>query len=197
MPPDPLPAPSSAHSASPAAFQLEEFRQLRTAIRERSTARVLVSFITFVSWGVLALVVRHSDASMAYGLVPLVVLAAGFELVLALHVGVERIGRYLAVFYEASPGMPKWETAIAAFGRTAARTRTQPHVLLASEFIVSTGINLVFAVEFDLSVLAQDLAMAVFHVAFIARVVQAARQASHQREADAAAFRAIAKDLGG
>src|SRR5579863_2237213 len=128
MPPDTLPAPSSAHVASPAEFHLEEFRQLRTTIRERSTARVVVSFITFVSWGVLALVVRHSDESMVYGLVPLVVLATGFELGFALHVGVERIGRYLTVFYEAAPGMPKWETAIATFGRTAAGTRTQPHV---------------------------------------------------------------------
>ena len=195
MPPDPLPAPSSAHSASPAAFQLEEFRQLRTTIRERSTARVVVSFITFVSWGVLALVVRHSTESMAYGLVPLVVLAVGFELVFALHVSVERIGQYLTVFHEASPGMPKWETAIAAFGRTAARTRTQPHVLLANEFIVVTGINLVLAVEFEISDLAPDIAIAVFHVAFIVRVVQAVRQARHQREADAAAFQAIAQDL--
>jgi hypothetical protein len=197
MPPDTLPAPSSAHSAaSPAEFHLEEFRQLRTTIRERSTARVVVSFITFVSWGALALVVRHSDESMAYGLVPLVVLVTGFELVFSLHVGVERIGRYLTVFYEASPGMPKWETAIAAFGRTVVRGQTQPHVLLASEFIVTTGINLVLAVEFDRSVLAQDIAMAVFHVAFIGRVVRAVRQSSRQRETDAAALRAIAQDLG-
>jgi|SRR5579864_886341 len=195
MPPDTLPAPSFAPSAAPTEFHLEEFRQLRTTIRERSTARVVVSIITFVSWGVLALAVPHSDESMLSGLVPLVVLATGFELVFALHVGVERIGRYLAVFYEASSGMPKWETAIAAFGRTAARTTTQPHLLLATEFIVATGINLVFGVELERSVLAQDVAMGVFHAAFISRVVQALRQASRQREADAAAFRAIAHDL--
>jgi hypothetical protein len=201
MPPDSLPAPSSAHSASasPAAFQLEEFRQLRTTIRERSTARVVVSFITFVSWGVLALVVRHSSDSLLDGLVPLVVLAAGFELVLALHVGVERIGRYLAVFYEASPGMPKWETAIAAFGRRTVQPRTPPRALMANEFIfiVATGINLVLvlAAKFDRAML-QNVALAVLHVTFVARVFQAVQQASRQREADEAAFRAIAKDLG-
>jgi hypothetical protein len=205
MPPDSLPAPSSAHaaSASPAAFQLEEFRQLRTTIRDRSTARVVVSFITFVSWGGLALVVRHSSESLLDGLVPLVVLAAGFELALALHVGVERIGRYLAVFYEAAPGLPKWETAIAAFGRRTVRARTPPPALMANEFIfivfiVAAGINLalVLAVTFDRAVLAQDVALAVLHATFVARVFQAVRQAGRQREADEAAFRAIAQDLG-
>jgi|SRR5579864_181861 len=194
MPPDTFPAPS-AHPASPADFQLEEFRQLRATIRERSTSRVVVSFITFVSWGALTLALRHWDEPMAYGLVPLVVLVTGFESVFALHVGVERIGRYLLVFYEASPGMPKWETAIAAFGRTAGRRRTRPHVLMASEFIVATGLNLLFAVHLAWSAPAEDMAMAAFHVTFVARVVQALRHASRQREVDAEAFLAIANDL--
>jgi hypothetical protein len=198
MPPDTPPAPSSAH-ASAAEFRLEEFRQLRATIRERSTARVVVSFITFVSWGALALVLRPSDESiesMAYGLVPLVVLVVGFELVFGLHVGVERIGRYLTVFYETSPGMPKWETAIAAFGRSAARRRPQTHVLLAGEFIVATGLNLVFAVEANFPALVQGVVMAVLHATFIGRVVQAARQANRQRNADTAEFRTIAQDIG-
>ena len=196
MPSDPLPVPSSPEAASRAEFRLEEFRQLRATIRERSAARVVVSLITFVSWGVLALGLRQSDESMAFGLVPLVVLVAGFELVFALHVGVERIGRYVAVFYEAAPEMPKWETAIAAFGRSAARQTTQTHVLLATEFILATGINLLFAIQPHGYALPESLAMAVFHAAFIARVAQAVRQAARQREMDAAAFRAIAQDLG-
>jgi len=194
MLPDPLPTPSSALSASPAEFRLEEFRQLRATIRGRGAARVVVSSITFVSWGVLVLAFRHADESMMYGLLPLVVLVAGFELVFALHVGVERIGRYLTVFYEASPGMPKWETAIAAFGRSAVEGRAQPHVLLASEFMIATGLNLILAVQSDAS-LAQGIAIAVVHLAFIARIVQAVRQAGRQRDVDTAAFRAIAQDL--
>jgi hypothetical protein len=195
MPPDTPPAPSSANP-SPIEFRFEEFRQLRATIRERSVARVVVSLITFVSWAALVLALRQSRESVVDGLVPLVVLVVGFELVFGLHVGVERIGRYLTVFYEAAPGMPKWETAIAAFGRSAVRSRTQPHVLLATEFIVSTGLNLVFAGWPDMTALAQSIAMAVFHVTFIARVVQAARQANRQRDADTEAFRAVAHDLG-
>jgi hypothetical protein len=149
-----------------------------------------------VSWAALALAFGRADESMAYGVVPFIVLVAGFELVFALHVGVERIGRYLTVFYEASPGMPKWETAIAAFGRTAVGGRVQPHVLLASEFIIATGLNLFFTVQPDMSALTQNIAIAVLHVAFIARIVQATRQVRRQRDTDGAAFRAIAKDLG-
>ena len=40
-------------------------------------------------------------------LVPLLVLAAAFECVFALHVGIERVGRYLQVFYE-----DRWEQLI-------------------------------------------------------------------------------------
>jgi hypothetical protein len=201
MLPDTLPAPSSAPSASPAEFRLEEFRQLRATIRERGATRVVVSLITFVSWAALALAFRHAHESMVYGLLPLVVLVAGFELVFALHVGVERIGRYLTAFYEASPGMPKWETAIAAFGRSAGGGRAQPHVLLAIEFTVATGLNLLFlflaflAAQPDTSALTQGSAIAVLHAVFIARIVQAVRQAGRQRDADGAAFGAIAKDI--
>jgi hypothetical protein len=196
MPPDTLPRSSSTGTALPTEFRLEEFRQLRATIRERTIARVAVSLITFVSWGVLALGLPHSDDSVVSGLVPLVVLVAGFELVFALHVGVERIGRYVAVFYETAGEMPKWETAIAAFGRSPARQATQTHVLLATEFIVATALNLLFAVEAGLAALPKDLALAVFHAAFIARIAQAVRQASRQRDVDAAAFSAIARDIG-
>ncbi len=199
MPIDPRPTPSSAPVATPEEFGLEEFRQLRATIRERSAARVVVSLITFVSWGTLALVLYRWDEPMVCGLIPLVVLIVGFELAFALHVGVERIGRYVAVFYEGSPQAPKWETAIAAFGRSAAAKATQTHVLLAGEFIVAAGFNLVVlvvAVQPNPYVSSLSIAMAVIHGAFIARVVLALRQAARQREADAAAFRAIARDLG-
>jgi len=199
MPTDPRATPPSAHGATPEEVGLEEFRQLRATIRERSTARVVVSIITFVSWAALALVLHHWDESMVCGLIPLVVLIVGFELMFALHVSVERIGRYVAVFYEGPPQAPKWETAIAAFGRSAAARATQTHVLLAGEFIVATGLNLVVlvvAVQPDPYVSSLSIAMAVIHGAFIARVAQARRQAARQREADTAVFRAIAQDLG-
>lgn len=199
MPTDPPPALPSAHVVTPEEFGLEEFRQLRATIRERSTARVVVSLITFVSWAAIALALRHWDESAVCSLVPLVVLIVGFELAFALHVGVERIGRYVAVFYEGPPQAPKWETAIAAFGRSPAAKATRTHVLLTGEFIVAAGLNLVVlvvAVRPDAYVSSLSIVLAVIHVGFIARVVLALRQAVRQREADTGAFRAIARDLG-
>src|SRR5215472_6113796 len=98
----------------------EEYRALRATIRQRGTARALVSALTFVSWAVLVVWLAHGGSPVAFYLIPLLVLWVGFEVVFGLHVGVERIGRYLQVFYETSDGMPKWETAIAVFGPSAA-----------------------------------------------------------------------------
>src|SRR6185295_17638568 len=50
-------------------------------------------------------------------LIPLVVLAALFEAVFALHVGVERVGRYLQVFHEPAAEGSGWEHTAMAFGR--------------------------------------------------------------------------------
>ena len=47
-------------------------------------------------------------------LVPLLILVAGFEAIFALHVNVERIGRYLQVFHEDDDG---WEQVAMQFGR--------------------------------------------------------------------------------
>ena len=47
-------------------------------------------------------------------LVPLLVLAAGFEAIFALHMNVERIGRYLQVFHEQDGG---WEHVAMRFGQ--------------------------------------------------------------------------------
>jgi len=40
----------------------------------------------------------------------------GFEAIHALHVGAERIGRYLQVYYEDAPDAPRWETTAMAVG---------------------------------------------------------------------------------
>ena len=44
------------------------------------------------------------------GLTLLAILVGGFEAIHALHVGAERIGRYLQVYYEDTPDGPRWET---------------------------------------------------------------------------------------
>jgi hypothetical protein len=67
-----------------------------------------------------------SSGGAFLALVTQVPLAAGFEAVFALHVGVERIGRYLQVFHEDAGGPPAWERHAMAFGPPSAGGRVDP-----------------------------------------------------------------------
>ena len=94
-------------------FGLEEYRALRATIRERGSLRFLVTTITFSAWAAVLTTLCAVTVVPTFVLVPLVVLAAGFELNLAIHVGVERIGRYLQLKYERDPqSAAGWEHAV-------------------------------------------------------------------------------------
>ncbi|OLC51784.1 MAG: hypothetical protein AUH43_01735 [Acidobacteria bacterium 13_1_40CM_65_14] len=82
------------------AREQEEYSALRATIRERGTTRVWVFLVGLVAWGALTVATAALASTPVAVLLPLLILAAAFEAVLALHVGVERIGRYLQVFYE-------------------------------------------------------------------------------------------------
>jgi len=70
-----------------------EFGVLRQTIAARGTVRIVLVPLTLFVWAAVMLVlVLFSELPIA-ALIPLVVLAAGFEAIHALHVGVERIGR--------------------------------------------------------------------------------------------------------
>ena len=98
------------------ARDLEEYSALRATIRERGTARVWIFAGGLAAWG--ALDGRHGRAGPTplATLLPLLVLAALFEAVYALHIGVERIGRYIQVFHEDGDDAG-WEHTAMAFGR--------------------------------------------------------------------------------
>ena len=87
-----------------------EFTALRATIASRGTARMVLVPVVVISWASLAIVVVLLGDLPVAALPPLAVLVGGFEAVNALHVGVERIGRYLQVFYEGAAGAPAWET---------------------------------------------------------------------------------------
>src|SRR5712692_1617958 len=71
--------------------ELEEYRALRDTIRERSTARVWVFLAGLVAWAALTVATAALAALPVATLLPLLILAAAFEAVFSLHVGVERI----------------------------------------------------------------------------------------------------------
>ncbi len=72
--------------------------------------------VTFIGWAIVAATLTVLGSQPATSLFPLAVLAGGFEAIHALHVGVERIGRYLQVFYESAPEGPMWETTAMSVG---------------------------------------------------------------------------------
>jgi hypothetical protein len=122
----------------------------------------------------------------AVTLVSLVLLAGAFEAVFALHVGVERMGRYLQVFYE-----DRWEQTAIAFGAPLAGTGSDP--LFAVFFGLATILNfipvlLVEPVPVELAVLGGA------HALFIIRLVVARQVARRQRSADLERFRKMRDD---
>jgi hypothetical protein len=118
----------------------------------------------------------------------LMVLAGGFEAIHAMHVGVERIGRYLQVFYEGDSAGPMWETMAMSVGPALPGGGIDPlfTVILAS----ATLLNLLPAfvpspTRLELSVIG------VLHAALLVRLVRARGAATRQRAVDLESYRAV------
>lgn len=168
-----------------------EFEALRRTIRERGTVRPVLAVATLGGWAALALWAATGAGIPAATLVPLVVLYAGFEAVAALHLGVERIGRYLQVEYEqtgASAGRaPRWETTAMAFGRTRASVAVDP--LFSVAFLSALVLNLLPA----LGATPQEiLALGAAHALVAIRMLRVRHHAARQRDDDLARFRELA-----
>jgi hypothetical protein len=186
-------------SDSPSPLSVEEYRSLRATIRERGTARWIVIALTFVAWAWLVMPAtsllsptQFVAAAPIYSLVPLVVLAAGFEIVFGLHVGVERVGRYLQARYEPADGsLPQWEhEAMASAAVPELRSGVDPlaawlfmsaAVLDFAPFVaMGTGIGL----GLTAGLTGQLLVSLAFHAGFVVRLMRARRFAAAQRADD-------------
>src|SRR5688572_13440545 len=97
--------------------ELEEYRELRSTIRERGSMRVCLLAAGIVAWAALVVLTAALLALPVATFISLLALAAIFEGVLSLHTGAERVGRYLQVFHEADGADPGWEHRIMEFGR--------------------------------------------------------------------------------
>src|SRR5882672_9217496 len=93
-----------------------EYAVLRQTIAARGTARMILFPLTMLGWAALALIVLTFAEAPVASLFPLAVIVGGFEAIHALHVGVERIGRYLQVYYENPETGPRWETTVIGVG---------------------------------------------------------------------------------
>lgn len=164
---------------------VEEYAALRATIRERGTLRLAVLLVTFIAWA--ALVIAGGFVLEPLGsVVTLLVLAAGFEVVFAAHVGVERVGRYLQQRYESDQG-PAWEQLAMAIGRSRQKG-PKPDPLGFWLFLLASLVNLASAGR-PLRLAVPSLAVAIAvgaHALFLWRLVRARRYAAGQRERDLA-----------
>jgi hypothetical protein len=158
----------------------EEYRALRATIRQRGTARVWVFSAGMAAWAALTFAALALALPPVATLVPLLVLAAAYEAVLALHVGVERVGRYLHVFYE-----DRWEGAASSFGRPSGSLGLDP--LFRVPFLLAALLTALPVVP--ARPIVQELVVVLASIAaFTVRVLTTSSAARKQRDVDTARF---------
>lgn len=167
--------------------ELEEYRALRATIRQRGTARVWIFVVGLALWAGLVLATAAIMSVPVATVLPLVVLAGIFEAVFALHTGVERVGRYLQVFHEASDadGAARWEHTAMALGRGAPKGGSDP--LFSTFFILAALCNFLPAILAG-AVPVEWAVVGALHLLFAAHVLAARRRAAGQRAADLERF---------
>jgi hypothetical protein len=140
--------------------------------------------VTLFCWAATAIATAAVITVALSTLVPLLVLAAGFEAVYALHVNVERIGRYLQVFHEREGG---WEHVAMSFGERYPGTAPDP--LFTRMFVVAVSVNyLPVALGGEVT---EMVVLALLHLLFIGRVRVARTTAAQQRSRDLERFQAL------
>ena len=164
--------------------QHSEYVALRDTIRQRGTARMVLVPAIFVGWAGAAIATAAVITVAISTLVPLLVLVAGFETLFALHMNVERIGRYLQVFHEPDGG---WERTAMAFGQRFAGAGPDP--LFARLFVF--GISLNFLPVALGGEIPEVVVLVVLHLLAIYRIRMAATAVRRQREEDLQRFQSL------
>ena len=171
-----------------------EYAALRATIRERGTARVYIFAAGLGAWGGILVATAALAPTPLAPILPLAVLAGVFEAVFALHVGVERVGRYIQVFHEgptAAPGPIGWEHAVMAFGRP--RGAATADALFSVPFLIAALVNVAPALVLD-PTRAELLLVGGVHALFVLRLAVARAAAARQRAVDLQRFEAVKHD---
>lgn len=172
---------------SPMNHDDEEYAALRGTIRERGTVRMILLPVAFGLWAGAAVATTAAIQLPIAALLPLLVLAAGFEAIYALHTNVERIGRYLQVFHEPRGG---WEHVAMTFGeRFPGRG---PDALFSNMFLMAAALNYL---PVALGGTTPELVVGgVLHLVLAVHIGTARSRASQQRKLDLERFQAIKAD---
>lgn len=173
--------------------EVAEYTELRSTIRQRGSQRVWVFFSTLVAWAAATVATAALAGLPVATLLPLLLLAAGFEAILQLHTGVERIGRYLQVFYDeadqSTPGRG-WEPVAMAYGRAhpGGLDSLFTFYLAAASVLNFVPVLLAEPVKLEVAV------VGTVHLAFIARLVFCRHKAGKQRAIDLERFEQIKRE---
>jgi hypothetical protein len=172
--------------------EVEEYRALRATILERGTARHWIFVAGLAVWSALTVAVAALASIPVATFLPLLFLAGTFEAIFALHTGVERVGRYLQVFYETAPDEAAWEHVAMAYGRTFGGGGID--ALFSPIFWLATIVNFIPAVLAGPVAIDWAVVVAV-HVLFALRIWVARRQSGRQRAIDLARFEQLKERL--
>ena len=173
-----------------------EFAALRATVRARGQARVMLFLAGLSLWALTLIAILAWVPNPIAAVIPLLLLVSAFESVRTLHLGVERIGRYLQVFFEetmdaAATVPPAWERTAMAFGPS--MPGAGGHPLFLPVFLLATVVNLV-AVMLPGPLLIEVNALLVPHVAFVFWMIYCDRGMRKQRARELARFREMRKD---
>ena len=167
-----------------------EFTVLRQTIATRGTVRMALLPLTVIGWTSITVALLHGGLTVQpmLSLVSLSVLVGGFEAIHALNVGVERIGRYLQVYYEGIADGPTWETTAMAVGPGLPGGGIDPLFTVVFAALAALNLALVFP---ELHAIKAYAVVLPVHAIFWIRVGRARWAAAGQRAMDLETFRAI------
>ena len=165
-----------------------EYRALRDTIRERGTARMCAILIGLAVWAALALGLLAADLAGGATMVPFIFLAGAFEISFFIHTSVERVGRYIQVFYEEARNATGWETMAMNYGRSFPGGLDPLFITL---FAAASAVN--FLSSFALTTRRPGWMAVSFiaHLVFVWRLVTARRLVAAQRAQDLDRFRTL------
>ena len=172
--------------------EIEEYRALRDTIRDRGTARHWIVVIGLAIWCGIAVAISAFVTTPVTTLLPLFLLIATFEVVFALHTAVERVGRYLQVFFESASDAAAWEHVAMSYGRSFGGGGID--ALFSPLFATAALFNFIPVLATGPPAIDWALVAGV-HALFVIRVWTARRQAGRQRKIDLVRFEKLKADL--
>lgn len=171
----------------------QEYAALRATIRARGTARPLAALAGLAAWAATLIAVLTWLPNPIASTVPLLLLVTTFEVVRSMHLAVERIGRYIQVFFEEGAGdaaiaPPAWERT--AMLLAPALPGAGGHPLFLPIFLTAVVINFI-AVLLPGALAIEVTTLGVPHAASLVWMLHADRTMRRQRSAELARFREL------